>query len=96
MEHRREGIIGLMFNFGTVVINVGETKFDFVGVHNPAEVQHEIFERHFARRRQLEVTEAVKERERMLDWLDAYHQNVREYVISGEDLPESSEDQFYE
>lgn len=79
IEFERLGIWGLMFNFGTVLITVGSQKFSFDYVHNPSQVQQEIFNRRAerqetARRRQME-----SERERISDWIIAYHQNAEQW-----------------
>ncbi len=42
IEHERENILGIIFNFGTVVVNVGETRFLFYGVYNPDQVHQDI------------------------------------------------------
>ena len=73
LEHRREGIIRLIFNYGDVIINVGQTQFLFYGVKNPDEVQQDIVAYIEARRRQKQDEAAAHERERMLDWFSTYH-----------------------
>ena len=65
-----------IFNYGTVIINVGEAKFTFDDVVNPSMVQQEIFERYYARKQQLEALEAERERKRMVEWLRIYHEQV--------------------
>jgi hypothetical protein len=73
LEHRREGIIRLLFNYGDVIINVGQTQFLFYGVKNPDQVQQDIVAYIEARRRKKEDETAARERERMLDWFGSYH-----------------------
>ncbi len=68
LEHRREGIIRLIFNYGDVIINVGQTQFLFYGVKNPDEVQQDIVAYIEARRRQKQDEAATRERERMF-WI---------------------------
>ncbi len=82
IEHERKGIISLLLNFGTVIINVGDRQFDFEGVANPAEVQHDLFERYYARRKQIEQEEAERERERVLEWIDVYHRNIKDFLAT--------------
>ncbi len=65
-----------IFNYGTVIINVGEAKFTFDDVVNPSMVQQEIFERYYARKQQIEAQEAERERKRMVEWLKIYHEQV--------------------
>jgi len=82
LEHSRVGILGLMLNFGTVSINVGTEKFQFNGVFNPAQVQSEIFARMSAHQRRTEELEAVKDRNRVADWIAIYHKQTEKLNIS--------------
>lgn len=76
LENSRVGILGLLLNFGTVTINVGIEKLTFDYVLNPVQVQFEISDRMYALRRRKEEAEAFKERERIADWLMAYHKQI--------------------
>lgn len=73
LEHTREGIIQLIFNYGTVIINIGQEKFIFFGVYNPDQVQQDVVDYMEARNRKKREGEAARERERMLEWLEAYY-----------------------
>lgn len=73
LEHRREGIIRLLFNYGDVIINVGQTQFLFFGVKNPDQVQQDIVANIEDRRRKKQDETSARERERMLDWFGSYH-----------------------
>jgi hypothetical protein len=73
LEHTRVGIIRLIFNFGDVIIFVGQTPFLFYGVKNPDQVQQDIVSYVEARRRKKEDDASARERERMLDWFSTYH-----------------------
>ena len=42
VEHERESLIGILLNFGTVTINVGETKFQFFNVFNPDQIHQDV------------------------------------------------------
>lgn len=77
LEHTRPGFIGFLFNVGTVVINFGDAKFDFVGVYEPARIQQDIFNRMHLLRTQQQKAEATRERERVLSILTIYHDNVK-------------------
>jgi hypothetical protein len=76
IEHSRIGIIELLFNFGTVTISVGQTKFNFFGVYNPDQVHQDISDYMEARIRKKRQVDASRERERMADWLKTYHDQV--------------------
>ncbi len=60
LEHRRVGFLGYLLNFGNVVINVGEARFIFMGVFDPARVQQDIFVRMYEQRREKEKAVAGK------------------------------------
>lgn len=76
LRHERQGIWGLLFNFGTVTARIGKAEFTFDSVSNPAQVQQDIFARMDERLRQRKEAEAARERERMAEWLAAYHRNL--------------------
>ncbi|HUF38598.1 MAG TPA: cyclic nucleotide-binding domain-containing protein [Anaerolineales bacterium] len=78
LEHEREGFLGIVFNFGTVSINVGDKTYVFEGVHNPARVRQEVSDRQQSRRKQVERDRSIRDEERQLDWLARYHRNARE------------------
>ncbi|MBI1855145.1 MAG: hypothetical protein HYR93_04675, partial [Chloroflexi bacterium] len=82
------GPAGYLFNFGTVEISVGGTKLAFEDVRDPASVQADIDRRRAARIAKKREAEAAMERERMADWLAAYHENAREFYKE-EDASES-------
>jgi hypothetical protein len=77
-EYQRIGILGNIFNFGTVYITVGGTKFAFEDVLDPAAVQSDINRRFAARKTRNEQQQIAKERERMAEWLATYHLNSEE------------------
>ena len=73
MDYERLGILGILLNYGNVVINVGtENKFIFYGIHDPARAQSDIFNHIIVYRRRKQLTEATQEWERVSDWLAAY------------------------
>jgi len=74
-----------IFNFGTVMINIGDAKFSFEGVHNPSVVQQEIFSRYHARKEELRREEAEGERKRMVNWISTYHEQIDDQKISGDE-----------
>lgn len=82
IDYERKDIIGLIFNFGTVYIRVGDSTFTFDNVVNPAEVQRELFQ-FFMENKQREEARAEQERnDQMADWIQRYHDFIEE------DLPE--------
>lgn len=81
LEHHRDGIIQLLFNFGNVVINVGETRFIFRGVYNPDQVHQDVSDYIEALSRRKRDIEAARERERMLKWLLNYKTQIELYEL---------------
>jgi hypothetical protein len=79
-EYRRIGLLGNIFNFGTVYITVGGTKFAFEDVIDPAAVQSDINRRRAARADKKRQAEITAERERMAEWLATYHKSAQEFV----------------
>lgn len=78
-EYRRIGILGELFNYGTVYITVGGSKLAFEDVVDPATVQSDIDRRRMARRAKQEESKVTSERERMAEWLVTYHNNAKEF-----------------
>ena len=79
-EYRRIGILGNIFNYGTVYITVGGTKLAFEDVMDPAAVQSDINRRRAARADKKKQAEVTAERERMAEWLATYHRSAQEFV----------------
>jgi hypothetical protein len=77
LEHERQGIIQLIFNYGNVVVNVGTTRFIFLGVHNPDEVHKDIADYIETRRRKKAEAQAVQERLRLGEWFSSYRKNTQ-------------------
>ena len=78
IEHSRVGLTGILLNYGTVIIKVGETPFTFDLVRDPAEVQYEISERKNAYQRRHEEALSIKEREKYANWMALYHKQAVE------------------
>jgi len=79
LDSERLGLLGIMLNFGNVIINVGtENKFIFWHIHNPARAQQDIFNRMFANSRAREQAEADRNRAHMADYLTVYDRRLRE------------------
>ncbi len=77
LDYTREGLLGLLFNFGDVNIRAGTTTLVFRGVHAPDQVQKEIFARLEERLRIKQAAQARQERERVVEWLSVYHEAVQ-------------------
>lgn len=89
LEHERVGFLGYLFNFGNVTINVGDAKFVFLGVYDPARAQQDIFNRMYTLRQKKEMAEAARQRERIAEAIKMYHRTSENYRLqedSNEDL----------
>jgi len=73
VEYKRLGIIGLLLNYGTVYIRIGESVFTFDDVFNPSDVQRELFNRMSLRTLKERQAQGETERQRMAEWIAAYH-----------------------
>jgi hypothetical protein len=78
-EYKRIGLLGNIFNFGTVYIMVGGTKFAFEDVIDPAAVQSDIDRRRMARTAKKQQAAVSAERDRMAEWLAAYHRSADDF-----------------
>ncbi|HET9590875.1 MAG TPA: hypothetical protein VFO91_18940, partial [Anaerolineales bacterium] len=78
-EYRRIGILGEIFNYGTVYITVGGSQLAFEDVIDPASVQSDIDRRREAQRARQEQAKVAAERERMAEWLATYHRNAENF-----------------
>ncbi|MEW6031026.1 MAG: cyclic nucleotide-binding domain-containing protein [Chloroflexota bacterium] len=78
-EYQRLGLLGYLFNFGTVYITVGGSKLEFQDVYDPAAVQQDIDTRRAARVAGRRAAEKAAERDRMAEWLATYHTSAGEF-----------------
>jgi uncharacterized membrane protein YdbT with pleckstrin-like domain len=78
VEYKRIGIWGILLNFGTVFIRIGDTEFTFDFVHNPSQVQKEIFDRYNVLTNLEKKNQVDNERRRMAAWMEAYHHIMME------------------
>jgi uncharacterized membrane protein YdbT with pleckstrin-like domain len=78
VEYKRIGVFGLLFNFGTIFIRIGDAEFTFDYVHNPSQVQKEIFDRYTDLMKVEKSTQTDRERKRMAEWMEAYHHIMME------------------
>jgi CRP-like cAMP-binding protein len=84
-EYKRSGIFGMVFNYGTVFINVGGEKYDFVDVADPPGVHHDINARFEVRKRKKREGEIAAERDRMAEWLAMYYKTIQAIEDSEKD-----------
>jgi hypothetical protein len=79
-EYQRIGLLGNIFNFGTVYISVGGSILEFQDVFDPATVQSDIDRRRMARVTAKNAAAAAAERERMAEWIATYHLSSAEFT----------------
>jgi len=78
IRYKRNGIFGLMLNFGTVYTRIGDEEFTFDNVHRPAEVQEALFAAKERFHQMEEDAEKRAQRKKAVDWIDSYHQIINE------------------
>jgi hypothetical protein len=76
---KRIGLLGNIFNYGTVYISVGGAQLEFQDVFDPATVQSDIDRRRMARQAAKNAAAAASERERMAEWIATYHRSAVEF-----------------
>jgi hypothetical protein len=79
LDSERLGFLGVVLNFGNVVINIGtENKFIFYGIHDPARAQRDIFNFMYHRRQNKQQTDTMQEQERVSNYIAAYHRQAED------------------
>jgi len=79
LDYERKGLLGILFNFGSVYINVGtEVRLSWDNIHDPARAQRDIYRAMYAFRRKKQMSESTREWERVSDWLAAYHRQAED------------------
>ena len=72
IRYKRNGLPGLILNYGTVFIKVGNEDFTFDNVYNPLEVQQVLFG-YLEQANLIEKRAGLAEQQRQIaDWMDAY------------------------
>lgn len=77
LEVERIGLIGILFNYGNVNIDVSGAMFVFENIYDPARAQQDIFRRIEAHRQRKREREAQQDRERLAEWIDIYDEEAR-------------------
>ena len=78
-QYERKGLLGNIFNYGTVFITVGGSKLAFEDVMDPATVQSDIDRRRMERTAKKNAGVIAAERDRMAEWLATYHKSAQEF-----------------
>lgn len=73
INFKRNGLLGILFNYGTVYILIGDNQLTFNNVFNPSEVQREIFNRLYTREYKQKLDEEKAEQLRIREWIEAYN-----------------------
>jgi hypothetical protein len=90
LDYERLGFLGVVLNFGNVIINVGtDNKFIFYGIHNPARAQRDIFNYMYQYRRKKQQTDTMQEQERVSNYIAAYHRQAEDIRQSTKKPPQS-------
>ena len=76
INHARENLTGIMLNFGTVTVSVGDTEIIFEGVFNPDQVHQDIADYQEALKRRKSKQKTEDDRKTMVKWLMTYDQEA--------------------
>ena len=77
IEVDRTGIFRVIFNFGTVKIHVADDTLEFREVHNPSQVQRDIFIRKQQQSALSVKEDAERNRTMMSEFIKAYHEETQ-------------------
>jgi len=72
----RKNLIGIMLNFGDVVIDAGGTKLIFKSIYEPTLAQLAISHRMEALKKRKEEALFAEENRRVAEWITMYHREV--------------------
>ena len=79
LTYKRDGLMNIFFNYGTVYIHIGSEAFDFQDVLDPASVQRDISRRYTANHISKKENAAKKDNQKWIDWFLTYHQSEEEF-----------------
>ena len=78
IDFERIGLIGLILNFGTVYVRVGDSTLTFDNVMAPSEVQRELFQRFMEFKQREEDRADQTMNEQLADWIEHYHRLIQD------------------
>ncbi len=73
----RKNIVGILFNFGDVLIDAGGTNLIFHNVYDPASAQLDLAARVDGIKRRKEEGQAASENKRLAEWIGEYYELTR-------------------
>jgi uncharacterized membrane protein YdbT with pleckstrin-like domain len=73
IRYKKNGVFGLLFNFGTVFIRIGDEEFTFDDLYRPAQVTQLIFDAKEGLLEKEKTIRQLEDQKRALDWIEAYH-----------------------
>ncbi len=77
IDFERLGLIGLILNFGTVYVRVGDSTLTFNNIMSPSEVQRELFQRFMEFKQREEERAEASINDQLADWIEEYHRIVQ-------------------
>ncbi|MEN4012023.1 MAG: cyclic nucleotide-binding domain-containing protein [Chloroflexota bacterium] len=77
IDFERLGLIGLILNYGTVYVRVGDSTLTFNNIMAPSEVQRELFQRFMEFKQREEERAEASINEQLADWIEEYHRLVQ-------------------
>ncbi len=73
VEFKRKGLIGLVLNFGTVHIQIGNEELTFDNIYDPSQIQGEVY----LQLKKYQDEQQHLEGQRMAEWITTYDQIKR-------------------
>jgi hypothetical protein len=70
VEYKRSGLIGLLLNYGTVRIQIGNEELTFDNVYAPSQIQGEVY----LQLKKYQEEQQRQEGQRMAEWITTYDQ----------------------
>ena len=92
VDFERLGLIGLLLDFGTVFIRIGEETFTFNNVNHPSDVQREIFQRFTDIKVAEEDRAQQKIDDQLAEWISEYHRQLQERAAGEDDEDEDDQE----
>jgi CRP-like cAMP-binding protein len=84
IRFERKGFLGLLLNFGTVFIRVGDEELTFDNVPDPAKIQEKLFSVLEISLDRIKMSDLTDQQQRMAEWIDTYHQAREKKLTDGE------------
>ena len=87
IRYEKKGLLGILLNFGTVYIRIGDEEFTFDKVPDPSAVQEKIYTIFNNRIEEMNKKKLTDQQRRLAGWMETFHR-IKEKKKSDESLSE--------